>query len=44
MKKKPVLSHKEFKRDYEATANPKILAIRQQAEIVAKKIKKGLNA
>jgi len=40
MKKKPVLSHREFKRNYEATANPKIVTIRQQAEIVAKRIKK----
>ena len=39
-KKIKPLSHREFKRNYEPTSNPRIVAIRQQAEIIAKKIKK----
>jgi hypothetical protein len=36
------LSHKNFKHNciYEPTANPRIVAVRQQAEAIAKKIKK----
>ena len=34
------LSHREFKRNYEPTANPRIVAIRQQAEVIAERIKK----
>jgi len=42
MKKKvgPVLSHRGFRRNVEVTANPKIIAIRKQAEVLAERIKK----
>ena len=38
------LSHKEFKHNYIATENPRIIAIRQQAKIIDEKVKKeGIN-
>lgn len=38
--KKPILSHREFKRNCIATENPRIVFIKKQAEGLAKRIKK----